>query len=284
MPRVGVLFEDVAQICARLEGAGEKITVRRLQSELGGGSSASVLTHYRRWLTERRDLSTAANASVEFSPALRAAILAEIERQTSAARVDSDQRLSEAQQLYENASQALTAAEQQVEELSAQHEREKTEATEKTGSLEQDVAALRAQLQEVDQRRSEAQQALERERRETETLRAQLLQTKTEGATAQERLRLVEHEAQRFAAELETARKASSEFERRAVSAEATLAAAQERITEFREAEAERKEELASLREELRGASAKIHAEVERRAAVEQKCSQLEASKTSACP
>ena len=284
MPRTGVSFDEVAEICAQLTASGEKITVRRLQQELGTGSSASVLAHYRRWLTERRDLSAAATPAVDLAPAVRAAIVAELERQTSAARADSDQRLSEAQQLYENAAQALTAAEQQVEELSARLEQEIAEATETVGGLEREVAALSAKLQEVEQQRNTTQQAFERERSDAENSRAQLMQAKTEGAATLERLRIVEHEAQRLTGELEATRKASSEYEHRAISAEATLAAAQERIAEYKEAESENKKALAALRDELRDVTVRINAEVERRATVEQKCAQLEASKKGVTP
>lgn len=275
MPRIGVSYDDVTQLCAQLEAAGEKITVRRLQTELGGGSSALILTHYRRWLAERRDRAAATTAEIELSPALRSALLNEIEQKTTAARADGEQRLAEAQQLYEGAAQALATAEAQVSELAGQLEHERAEALEKAGRLEQEVAALRAQLREVEQQKAEAQQALERERRETEVLRRELLETKTVATTSTERLRLVEQEASRLGAELHDARKSSTDFERRAITAEATLCAAQQRILDYRELEAERKQEIIALREENREATARINNEVERRAAAEQCCVRL---------
>ena len=102
------------------------------------------------------------------------------------------------------------------------------------------------------------------------------MQAKTEATTAGERLRLVEQEVPRLGAELHDSRKSSAEFERRAITAEAALAATQQRITEYKEADAERKGEIAALRDELREATAKINAEVERRAAAEQRCALLD--------
>lgn len=333
MPRVGVSFEEVAETCARLEGAGEKVTVRRVQSELGGRSSATVLAHCQRWLAERRNRTIAANTASEFSATFRTALLAEFDRQASAARADSEQRLAETVQLYEGAAQSLTASEQQVDALTAMLERERTEAAEQAGGLQQEVAALRAQLQEVEQQRAAAHEELARARGEATELRSQLLQAKTEAAATLERLRLMEQQAARSSEEAQVARKNAEEnqgraiatettltavqqrareidgdkeqfqqrlaetlklleqehhaatergdqreaAEKRATAAEATLVALQQRLAEYKDSEAERKAELAALRDELRR-------EIERRAAFEQKCSQLEASKKAVNP
>jgi colicin import membrane protein len=130
----------------RLTARGEKVTLRAVRAELGGGSYATIHPALAAWKEKRPRIETTSHA---VPPELQRAIASEIERCVAAARAELAADLSEAHDtrdaLAEELQQQITAAlaaEKRTEEADAEVERHAGTIT----LLERNLTELREQF------------------------------------------------------------------------------------------------------------------------------------------
>lgn len=257
MPRPTVTYEEVASCCARLEEDGQKLSVRRIQSEVGGGSNSTILAHFQRWLEEQRRLKEGARVGDDLiSPTLRAALVEEITRQQGAARESADRQLQEIRDLYCAASDALRKAEGRLEDTETQLETERRQWSERARELERDLAAFKARAEQGNQQAAALQQRFDTERREAERARLEAAEMRLQTGNSVEAIKSLREAKRELRSALDAQQSRASAAEQRAAVADAKAEAARSRLDELSAEVVELKSEAKELRSALEQAQA----------------------------
>jgi len=217
MAREGVSFEQVSAAADSLVGAGKQTTIRAVREALGGtGSPNTIHRHLAAWSIARPKIAAVA-------PALPASIVAEItreiERSTSAARAEIEQRLVHAQSEAADLAAAGESLETEREALAEQ-------VTALTTKFDQAQATAAAHAAEIERQARE----IERERKVAGEAQVQLAEArlKTESQAAQ--IVDLRAEIERLKAELATCDRARQDAEQRAAVVASELKGSQRQL------------------------------------------------------
>ena len=256
-PRDPITYDAVAQICATLTQAGDRPTVRRVQSEVGG-SNTTILNHLRRWQDTQRAAASKKPHDSMFTESLRAALFAWSEERASQLKEQTEGRIAELEELYAAAKDGWEQAEARIGVLEEQAQAAETQllsaaqqAEAGQQKLEQRLAgaearahSAEAQLAELKEHLAHAQQAAE-----AQAIAAAEARTQASAATGT---------AQSLAAEADGLRTDHKALTHAHAQAEQRAAVAEERAKN-------RDEQLAEVRRALEGqhkaaAEAQAHA------------------------
>lgn len=149
----GVSFEEVAAVCSKLASENRKISIRTVHSELNGSPSFKTVSDYvERWREQQREMN--AHNSI-ISEHLRNAIVAEIGRNVTAVRAESEEIVKESKEKMAEVMAFLAEAEVKIETLNNELRSSAEEAIATRTQLEKDVVAAKEQIKAAEKRAEE---------------------------------------------------------------------------------------------------------------------------------
>lgn len=214
--REAVTYEAVAQICDSLTLAGEKVSVRRVQTEVGGGSNTTILGHLRRWQDIQRAASSAGPTDGVLTDAVRAALVTWVQKRETVAKEQAESRLIELDELYGAAKDGWDEALQRINEMQNEFDQAQAAASESIRKLEHALATAQARSSESDKYLNELQERLLRELQGIETSRIQAAEARIRADAAGESVRAFSQENDALRAELRSLQKSHADAEQRA--------------------------------------------------------------------
>lgn len=234
MARSPISYEEVAQACERLQGDGQRPSVRRLQVELGGGSNSTLLAHFQRWQEARRTQEAAEAHDDLLSAPLRTALVEEIRKRQADARAELERQLADTEEIANAAQENLAAAEKRIDELMATLEQERQEADARQRTLEQELAAARARAEDAEQKAAEAQERADVERRNAEIARVEAAEGRMKAEAAATSVQVLGDENKELRAALEHVRTDVNGAEKRAAVAEERATGLTAQVTDLK--------------------------------------------------
>ena len=251
-PREPITYDAVAQICSTLTQDGNRPTVRRVQSEVGG-SNTTILNHLRRWQDTQRAAGAQSTKDNPFTESLRAALLAWGEERTAQLREQSDGRIAELEELYaaaqdgwEQAEARIGVLEEQVQVGEVQGRAANLQAEADLQKLEQRLAVAEARAEGAESLLGELQDRLAREQQGAESHAVAAAESRIKAETAVGRAAALAAENETLRAEHKTLTRTHAEAEQRAAVAEERARNRDEQLAELRrnlEAQAQRSTE-----------------------------------------
>ena len=196
--RESVGYEQVAAVCEALVAASDKVTVRRVQAEVGG-SNTTILNHLRRWQDTQRAAAVAGPVDGILTDQVRAALVTWAKTRESEARADAERRAVELDELYVAAKEGWEMAESRITaleaELLAERERGATTARESAEAL----AAAEGHAAAADKQIAQLQEHVATEQKNAETSRMAAAEARIKADAAAEAVRTLgkENEAMR---------------------------------------------------------------------------------------
>ncbi|WP_166256323.1 DNA-binding protein [Marinobacter salicampi] len=240
MARTGVTFEQVVEAVKAIEAEDETPTIQRIRQRLGTGSPNTIHRHLRSFQEQSRPQKPVA---LKLPEKLQDALLAEIARQASEARAESE---SEAKEAMATADELAEIGERMEVEITALNER--IVALEKS-QIESDVK-LSAKDEEIERLRHE----LNEERTESEKIRMTIREDEHRYQVVCDQVANLKGQLADSLSELSTVRSELREAEHTATYSEAQRGAQKERILASEDRIAELREEMTQLRQELKTA------------------------------
>jgi chromosome segregation ATPase len=217
MARVGITYEQVAQVADAIVGTGQQPSIRTIRDRLTTGSPNTIQRHLATWRDARPQ---AAATAPELPGTLTAAIAAEIEKAAATARSEIEGRLVQAQ----GDAAELAAAGEQLED-----ERDELAAQLVTVTTERDHASATAAERAVEIERMTTE--LARERHAAEQARIEVAQARNKQESTDERLLEQKTEIDRLRQALEQMQTGRQAAEQSAAVASAKLEAMIDRAT-----------------------------------------------------
>jgi chromosome segregation ATPase len=271
-----VNFEAVATAAEELRGAGQRISVRTVTKQLGGGSPNDVLKHIREWKAGRPLVRI---AETDLDSRITTAIAEQMQRVAVAAAAIAEERaadveddlsvLVEAQQAAEQQIETLTVerdiARQRAEELASQLADVQATAERSAQAMSEQIVALRTELAGERSHQEKTASALARAEVRLESMPAlqnEIERLRTILDASQQARQQAEQQAAVLAAKLDDSERHAGEIEIRASKAEQQ---AQKIITEAHAVAMKVSESAAALAGKLED-SERRSAEVEVRA------------------
>ena len=261
-----VSYEHVAAVCKGLLDAGEKVTVRRVQAEVGG-SNTTVLNHLRRWQELQRAAASVGPDDGLLSSDVRAALGIWAQALADEARAEAEARITELEELYgaakdgwEAAEARIDALEGEVAELRAGKAKVERAHGEQVATLEARAAAAQKQVGDLEHRLAVEQKA-------AEASRTVAIEAKIKADAAERGAHALTDDNKAMREELRALQKAASAAEQRAAVAEERAQNRDEGLAELRRAV----EALRKTTDELGGrlaAAEKARGDAERELAV----------------
>lgn len=135
MPKEGVTYRQVEEVCDLLAAENRRITVRAILAETGG-SSSTVLKHFQHW----QQRQAAKGKDLEgYSDPFRKALATEIARHVAAARHQDKDLIADLRRQVDEAAGLLAEAEGRAEEA----EMESDKKAGRIADLEKELAVTR---------------------------------------------------------------------------------------------------------------------------------------------
>jgi chromosome segregation ATPase len=189
MARIGISYEQVAQIADTLVSIGQKPTISAIRAELGTGSPNTILVHLNKW----RDTQPVKQKQARAIPdALISTLNTIIEQAEAQARAEVEAKLIETKQEVDaliDSMEVLESANERLEDEIRQANEAKDKALKNVVAHEATIAEMRSQAEQVvlDHGKKAIEQAklLGEAKREADGLRVELAkaQIKAESAT-----------------------------------------------------------------------------------------------------
>jgi chromosome segregation ATPase len=261
-----VSYEQVAAVCKGLLDGGEKVSVRRVQAEVGG-SNTTVLNHLRRWQELQRAALAVGPDDGLLSSDVRAALGIWAQALADEARAEAEARIAELEELYgaakdgwESAEARIDALEGEVAELRADKAKAERAHGEQVATLDARAAAAQKQVGDLEHKLAVEQKA-------AEASRAVAIEAKIKADAAERGAQVLTDDNKAMREELRALQKAAANAEQRAAVAEERAQNRDEGLAELRRAV----EALRKTSDELGGrlnAAEKARGDAERELAV----------------
>ncbi len=259
-----VTYENVVEAAESLVAEGQKASVRKVMERLGGGSPNTVLKMLSDYKAGRPVIRS---SDIELDPSIIAAMVRQMRTVAETATADAEERLSSLsddlstlaesnqslEQRVEQLANELTAAHQQIEQLtSAQHDQQLKFAGD-LDALKAKNAEISADLDKERERANQAQQSLGRAEARAEAVPVlEQLIADLRGALESERTARAAAEQRAAVAEMQSRGAADSNDLLRA-----ELVSVRQDARDVRE---EKQRDIESLRIEVREAAQKLDA------------------------
>lgn len=244
MARIGITYEQVAQVADAILGTGQQPGVRNIRERLTTGSPNTIQKHLAAWREARPQ---AAATAPELPSTLTAAIAAEIEKAAATARSEIEGRLVQAQ----GDAAELAAAGEQLED-----ERDELAGQLVTVTTERDQAIATAAERGAEIERMTTE--LARERHAAEQARIEVAQARNKQESTDERLLEQKVEIDRLRQTLEQTQAAKQSAEQEAAVANAKLEAMTDRATRAETRTEQLEKQLTTTMSELNSARTQI--------------------------
>jgi chromosome segregation ATPase len=188
MARVGISYEQVAQIADTLVSIGQKPTISAIRAELGTGSPNTILVHLNKW----RDTQPVKQKQARAIPdALISTLNTIIEQAEAQARAEVEAKLIETKQEVDaliDSMEALEAANERLEDEIRQANEAKDNALKNAVAYQATIAEMRSQAEQVaiDNGKKTIEQAklLGEAKREADSLRVELAKAQIKAESA----------------------------------------------------------------------------------------------------
>lgn len=204
-------YVDVARFCNELLNAGEKITVRKIHSHVGGGSFSTISKYYSQWQAERNFVK---GSHAELSEEFRQAVLAEMARTTQKIKNEFDEtlaieknQLKEAQELLAEYESKMDALNEEILKYQAQIEAQRIDLEKISSITEGRVLEI---TKNSEKRLSELTQNNHQKQEEIEKIRSKLHQSEVNAAVLQAQNQEQEKQIKRLELELKEAKNAKN--------------------------------------------------------------------------
>ena len=179
MARPGITREQVWQAADQLKGEGDDPTIEKIRARIGG-SPNTVHKHFREW---RQSQPQAQREAPQLPADLQAALVAEIDKQASAARAAAESEAIQAQEAADTLAEIGATLEEeaeklrvQLEELENEKERAEAVASERKSEIERVNSQLAREMEAAESARMETAES----RFTLDALTDQVAQLKTE--------------------------------------------------------------------------------------------------------
>ncbi len=240
MARTGVTFEQVVECAKAIESEGENPTIQRIRQRLGTGSPNTIHKHLRAWTAQSQPEKA---VTLKLPEKIQDALIAEISRQASEARAESE---SEAQQAMATADELAEEGERMEAEIEALKQR--------VEELEQAQIEDGARLSAKDEEVTHLRQELRAERAEAEKARSKIGEDEHKYQAACDQVVSLKKELANKMEELSDVRSELKVAERDATYAQAKYDAQTSKTLHLEDRIEELRNELAQTRTELQGA------------------------------
>ena len=228
-------YEHVAEVCKGLLDAGDKVTVRRVQAEVGG-SNTTVLNHLRRWQEMQRAAAAAGPDDGLLSPEVRAALGVWARTLADGARTAADARIAELEELYSAAKDGWESAEARIDALEGEVAELRAGKAQAERAHGEQVATLEAQADAAHKHARELEHKLGVEQKASEASRAMAIEAKIKADAAEATTRVLTDDNKAMRDELRALQKVAAQAEQRAAVAEERAQNRDEGLAELRRA------------------------------------------------
>ncbi len=184
MPREGVTYSEVAEVCERLSAEGVKPTQRNVRAEIGSGSVSTILRHINAWLESK---SLVADVQVVLPDETVVAMQKAINDAIQSASETRDREIANLKEQIEDELKALTEQDERIQSLDNRLQAEAESAKARELALEKSLAVQTRQAEELKAQNAALSEKLEsaviaQEIARTESAKAQLHVERSEKA------------------------------------------------------------------------------------------------------
>ena len=232
--REAVSYEVVEQICGALVAAGEKVTMRRVQSA-AGGSNTTILGHMRRWQDTQRAAAAAGPSHNILSEHVRAALVTWAQEREATARQGLEDRLAELDELYATAKEGWEKTESALVEMQKAMQAVRDHAADREQDLSHQLTAAQARGDAADRQVVELQTKLVQEQQHSEASRIAAAEARIRVDAAAEGVQTLGQENGELRRELRAQDKRLAEAEQRSAVAQAHAQNRDEQLAEARQ-------------------------------------------------
>jgi len=139
MPRIGISYEDVAQVAQFLKESGKQPTIQRIREKLGTGSPNTILQHLTKWRNSQKITSTTTSTTPDL--ALTEFFNHQLESKVSVIKAEKDNEIERLKNNANSLEDQNTQLQKSIENLQAINEQLKGELKAIEKQLKQEQAA-----------------------------------------------------------------------------------------------------------------------------------------------
>jgi chromosome segregation ATPase len=230
-----VSYEHVAAVCKGLLDAGDKVSVRRVQAEVGG-SNTTVLNHLRRWQELQRAAASVGPDDGLLSSDVRAALGVWAQALADGARAEAEARIAELEELYGAAKDGWESAEARIDALEGEVAELRAGKAKAERAHGEEVAALDARAAAAQTHARDLEHKLAVEQKAAEASRAVAIEAKIKADAAERGAQALTDDNKAMREELRAVQKAAAGAEQRAAVAQERAQNRDEGLAELRRA------------------------------------------------